>query len=186
MNTAIASPVQNRRRNWLLKRANTLVAQAGFADSRIKARQAIIEAEIAEVIARHTPFIDAYTKRRDSAMNKLQAIVVDDEQWELLMQGERGKSLTLRSGTISRRTSSAVQIDDADAALSWLRRNKKLLKYTTQAAPVLSKAKLAKAREIVRKLPGVRIVDSENMLVKPVVSMIELKRELKPLRRPLQ
>ena len=176
---------EERKATWLKKRLNTLIAQAGYADDQLRQLQLQIDEEVRAVTAKYAARIDTHTKRREAAVDKIQEIVSDDDNWKLIAENDKIKTLTFRSGVIKRRATSKIDVFDAAAALKWLRRRAILRKFTTQPEPAISKSKLAKDPNILEKIPGVQKLAGENMTVKPVKTQIEIERDLKPLRRTI-
>lgn len=179
---ALRTP-EDRMRGFLLKRLNTLVSQAGYAQSRAETLQTQMNEQIREIQENYAPLIDRETRRRDDAVDKIAKIV--EEHWDLVMDGKPGKTLKLRGGEIVRRATSKVEVTNTKKALEWLRRHKMLRRFTTQAEPTLSKAKLKEEPKVLAKMPGAELVTSENMTIKPVKAHGELVRELHPMRRPV-
>jgi len=172
-----------RKRGFLLKRLNTLVSQAGYASSQLDTLQAQMDEEVRAVQQKYAPLIDPKVKQRDEAVDKIVKIV--EAEWDFVMNGQSGKTLKLRAGEIVRRSTSKVEVTDAQKAIAWLRQRKLLRRFTTQAEPSLSKSKLNKDPKVLAKMPGAELVTGENMTVKPVKTSSELVRELHPLRRPV-
>jgi phage host-nuclease inhibitor protein Gam len=174
---------EERMRDQLLKRLNSLVSAAGYADSQLSDVQTRMDAEIKVITDKYGPKVDELTKRRERAVDSVQKII--EAQWDVIQPDAKSKTIKLRAGDISRRSTSKIEILDAKKALAWLRRRAILRRFTTQAEPAISKTKLAKEPAVLAKIPGVQQVTSENMTVKPVKAQTEMVRDLHPLRRSI-
>lgn len=174
---------EQRRANWLKKRLNTLISHAGYADSQVNNLQAQIDAECSAVVAKYAPAMDEAVKRRGDAVDKIHAIVSDENNWKLVAKKATDKTLTFRAGTIKRRATSRIDVTDKQVALAWLRKRKILRRFTIQKEPEISKTELKKDKKVLEGLPGVEQLFGENMTVIPVTTKAELERDLHPMRR---
>ena len=176
---------EQRKAAWLRKRLNTLIAQAGYADSELIKLNLEQDAEIREIVAKYAGRIDKFSAHRAAAVDKIHAIISDEENWKLVAEDSKTKTLTFRSGTIKRRATTKIEILDAAAGLKWLRAKAMLRRFTTQAEPTISKTKLGKEPNVLAKIPGVVQLKGENMTVKPVKTQAEIERDLHPMRRSI-
>lgn len=186
--TRVITPT-DRQASALRKRLNKLLAQYGYADHSLTAAEAAMALEVQQAVAaihaRHEPLLTSLRGKRQGAIDAMVAIVSDDDKWMLAMHGQSGKTLSLRSGTISRRITSKTVVTDVQAVLDGLRRRGKLRAYTTQPDPQLNKRALLRARGLVSKLAGIDIVDGENAVFKPQQYGSKTESEL-PVSRPIR
>lgn len=177
--------IEERRSIALRKRANTLLAQYGYTDNELTSLQAQLEKEVAAVVARYEPQLSQLSRRRELLISRLLDIVGDDERWVLMMIGHKGKTLPLRSGDISRRTTSKTKVTDLADLLKGLRARKLLRKFTTAQEPKPDLVKLKKNPGLVARLPGIELVERENMVLKPKKFGRKEDRDIPPTSRPI-
>ena len=129
--------------------------------------------------------INEATKLRDLLLDDATAIV--EQHWKALMGSDRGKTLVLRSGTLSiRKATASLEVVDEAAAMKSLRRLGVLRKFTRLGKRTIDKNALKKAPEVIAKMKGVQLKQDENLIIKPAKTQVELKRIFHPFRRTLK
>lgn len=170
----------------VLARMDRLVATAAEAQRAIGQHEAELEAKILPLRVEAAAKVDPLAKERDDALDELAKLM---EQM-LGTPGMEGKSLQLRSGVVSVRTTSAIDILD-EKLLMRLARRFRIFKQMFKPQP--SKANKTMIGELLERRPelaeklkrAVVKVTTSNMTVKPTKAQVELKRELHPLRKSL-
>lgn len=136
---------------------------------------------IAAIQATYAPLIDPLNDEREQLMRRLADLWV---QHESTLIGAGGKSVVLRSGTLSSRTSvGSLVVSDEPQALNWLKRHRLLTAFTTLVRKrSLDKNKLKKRPELVERIPGIAIDRPEHLSVRLARTNVELKQDLHPHR----
>lgn len=180
---------EDRRAKRLRAQLNTRLAGFGYTDAEVARLEALIAQEkqraIEAIDAKYQSLLSDAINARARHIKSIQAIVGDDAKWAIVLSGARGKTLKLRSGEISRRLTSKTEVSDEDAVIAGLRKVGRLRAFT-KVKVTLDRQKLLRARELVRKLKGIEIVDGENMVLKPVRFGRKTERELPRLSRPIR
>ena len=100
------------------------------------------------------------------------------------MSDQPGKTLTLRGGTVAlRQAPDALDITDEVAAIKSLRRLGMMRRFTRRGKISIDKPSLKKHPEVIAKMRGVLLRQTENMLVIPARTQLEIKKVFHPLRR---
>lgn len=183
--TRNAMSVEERRSIALRKRVNTLLARYGYTDNELAALEARIEREVQDLLARYEPQRSELIRKREHTIQKLLEYVGDDERWTLMMIGRKGKTLKLRSGEISRRSNSKTKVTDLAALLAGLRARKILRAFTVPQEPKPDITKLKGNPKLLAKLPGIELIDGENMVLKPLRFGRKEDRIIPPASRPI-
>jgi len=168
----------------VIARMDELVATAAKAQRAIERHEAELEAKVSPLRVETAAKVDPLTKERDDALDELAKLM---EQL-LATSAMDGKSISLRSGVVSVRTTSAIDILD-EKLLMRLARRFRIFKQMFKPQP--PKANKTMIGELLERRPELAerlkraVVTTSNMTVKPATVQVELKRELHPLRKPL-
>ncbi len=160
------------------------LSELSDTDTECRRLEAEKDERIKAITDEYAPLIDPLTQRRDELMEQVAEHFVQHE--DVLLSAER-KSIVLRSGTISSRTSPGVlQVEDEAAAIESLRRLHKLRAFTREGKRTLNKVELKKYPDLIAKLRGVNVDVPEHLSVVLTRTKIELKKDLHPYRRRIR
>ncbi len=163
-----------------IKQAEALMRELSRAETRLNTLKAAKDRKIGAIVDQYTPMIDPLTERRDEIMDQIAALWTANED----IFTKDGKTLVLRSGTISSRTAAeALVIEDEAKVINGMRRKGLLRRFTRVGKRTINKVELKKHPEVVAALPGISIEQSEYVSVTPAKTGAELKRSLNPFRR---
>lgn len=153
-----------RRKLTELRTAQTLLERTlTERQKREDEMRAALEAEFGARIA-------ALTRRRDGVSNEIAVEVMADDAAMMRECGPSSRTIKLDEGTITLRTTTGkVVIYDEGMAIARLRQLKLLMKFTRTTIS-LDIAALKKAPQILAKLPGVRLEESEVLRIRPTES----------------
>lgn len=168
-----------------LARAEVLVATVGDTQDEIHSKELAFEEEIRPAKERLALESDALAAARDEALNELATIV------ERLLASPRvkGKSIQFRSGTVSVREATALEVND-DRLLVLAKRLGLLNLVSVRPPRQVRKNMLGKLLdtrpELLRQLSSaVTKLTTRRMTVKPVRFQSGMTKDLHPLRTNL-
>ncbi len=168
----------------IAERFEGMLSELSDTDTECRHLQAEKDERIKAITDEYAPLIDPLTQRRAELMEQVAEHFVQHE--DVLLSAE-SKSVVLRSGTISSRTSPGVlQVEDEAVAIESLRRLHKLRAFTREGKRTLNKVELKKYPNLIIKIPGIYMEVPEHLSVVLARTNIELKEELHPYRRRIR
>lgn len=156
-----------------LSRTESLINQAELAkDNEIKA-----------VLDKYGSKVDALTIIREELVDRITTIY---SLHRTFLTDGKGKQVVLRGGTLTAKFATAsLIVDDEARAMHYIKRMGKLRLFTRLGKRTLNKDALKANPEFVKKAPGIRIDQPENLTIKLPKLGIERIRRLHPLRTTL-
>jgi phage host-nuclease inhibitor protein Gam len=166
------------------KEVDGLLESIGKIVSELEAEENKLNKRIKEVQDEFGSKIDELVERRDDLVQKL-AKLANEHRKTLVQPGT--KMISLRHGQLRwRRSRRALKVEgDEDAILRWLKRNGKLRTFTRIGKRTIDKTKLKAAPGLVAKIPGLRITQTEDLVIKPDKAQAEIVRTGNPLKVPV-
>ena len=166
------------------KEADGLLESIGEVVSELEAEENALNKRLKEVNGEFSGKIDKLTQRRDELVVQL-AHVANQNRKTLVEPGT--KMISLRHGQLRwRRSQRALKVEgDEDTILQWLKRNGKLRTFTRIGKRTIDKTKLKAAPGLVAKIPGLRITQTEDLVIKPSKAQAEIVRTGDPLKVPV-
>ncbi len=169
--------------NDLAKEADELLESIGDVINKLEIQENQLNERIKKVKGEFGDKIDELTKRRDDLAGQLAGLAKQHRK-ELVEPGT--KMISLRHGQIRwRRSPRALEVEDHEAIIiERIRRLRGLRTFTRVGKRTLDKTKLKAAPGFVTRVKGLKITQTEDLVIDPAKVQSEIVRTGDPLKFP--
>lgn len=167
----------------VVKQLEAMLSELADVDGELTKKSSEYDVEIKAITDKYAPIVDPLAQSRSQLVDQISQLFQDNRS---SLIDDDGKSVTLRSGTLTARTNPlSITIYDEAAAMKYAKRSGMLTKVTKVGKRTFVKDKLKKFVDFVNKAPGLRFEQHENLIIKLPRTQVEITRELNPLRKRL-